>query len=89
MEPLQGNHSVLEWNGSWGVIPFQDRMTPWESFRPRMEQIRESQSVLVKGILWSPSVLAQNDPMGVILSWDGTTPGEYLYAGIQRLQGSH
>ena len=58
MERLQGNHSVLGWNGPWGVIPFQDRRTPLESFRPRMEHIRESHSVLVKRILWIPSVLA-------------------------------
>ena len=53
-----------------------------------MELLRGSHSVLVKSILWSPSVLAKNDPWGVILSWDGMTPGESLNAGIQRLQGS-
>ena len=53
-----GNHSDLGYNGSWVVIPFQDRRTPGESFRPRKEQLRASQAVLVKRILWSPSVLA-------------------------------
>ena len=27
--------------------------------------------------------------MGVILSWDRTTPVESFYPGIERLQGSH
>ena len=26
--------------------------------------------------------------MGVILSWNGTTPGEYFSPGMERLQGS-
>ena len=26
--------------------------------------------------------------MGVILSWDRTTPGESFFSGIERLQGS-
>ena len=30
-----------------------------------------------------------NDSRGVILSWDGTTPGESLCPGMERLQGSH
>ena len=37
----------------------------------------------------SHSVLALNDSRGVILSWDGTTPGESFCPGMERLQGSH
>ena len=37
----------------------------------------------------SPSVLGRNDSRGVILSWDGTTPGESFYPGMERHQGSH
>ena len=37
----------------------------------------------------SLSVMGWNDSMGVILSWDGTTPGESLCPGMERLQGSH
>ena len=29
-----------------------------------------------------------NDSRGVILFWDGTTPGESFCSGIERLQGS-
>ena len=30
-----------------------------------------------------------NDSRGVILSWNGTTPGESFCPGIECLQGSH
>ena len=46
MERLQGNHSVLGWNGSRGVIPFQDSRTLGESFCPRMERLQGSHSVM-------------------------------------------
>ena len=54
-----------------------DGTTPEESFRPRMERLQ-----------WSPSVLEWNDSSGVILSWDGTTPSESFCSGMERLQGS-
>ena len=41
-----------------------------------MERIQESHSVL-----------GWNDSWGVLLSWDGTTPGESFYPGMERLQG--
>ena len=37
----------------------------------------------------SHSFLGWNDSRGVILSWDGATPGEYFSPGMERLQGSH
>ena len=37
----------------------------------------------------SHSVLGWNDSRGVILSWDGTTPGKSFCPGLDRLQGSH
>ena len=52
-------------------------MTAGESFRPEIEQLQGSHSVL-----------GWNDSMGVILSWEGTTPGESFCPGIERLQGS-
>ena len=45
--------------------------------------------MLVKRLLGSPSVLGYNDPWGVILSCDRTTPRESFCPGIERLQGSH
>ena len=30
-----------------------------------------------------------NDSSGVILYWDGTTPGESFCTGMKRLHGSH
>ena len=36
----------------------------------------------------SLSVLGKNDSRGVILSWDGTNPGESFCPGMERLQGS-
>ena len=35
----------------------------------------------------SPSVLGWNDPKGVILSWDGTTPGESFCLGMEQKMG--
>ena len=32
--------------------------------------------------------LGWNDSRGVILSWDGTTPGKSICLGMERLQGS-
>ena len=37
----------------------------------------------------SHSVLGWNDSRGVILSWDGTTPGESFSPEIERLHGSN
>ena len=37
----------------------------------------------------SQSVLGWIDSRGVILSWDGITPGESFCPGIEQLQGSH
>ena len=37
----------------------------------------------------SPFVLGWNDSRGVLLSWDGTTPGESFCPGMKHLQGSH
>ena len=37
----------------------------------------------------STSVLGYNDSRGVLLSWDGTTPGESFSPRMERLQGSH
>ena len=37
----------------------------------------------------SHSVLGWNDSTGVILSWDGLTPGESFYIEMERLQGSN
>ena len=34
------------------------------------------------------SLLGMNDSRGVLLSWDGTTPGESFCPGMERLQGS-
>ena len=36
----------------------------------------------------STSVLEWNDSRGVLLSWHGTTPGEYFCSRIERIQGS-
>ena len=52
-------------------------MTAGESFCPGIEQLQGSHSDL-----------GLNDSMGVIQSWDGTTPGESFCPGIERLQGS-
>ena len=38
---------------------------------------------------WSLYVLGWNTPRGVILSWDGTTPGESFSPRMEQLQGSH
>ena len=42
------------------------------SFSPGMERLQGS-----------PSVLGKNDSRGVILSWDGTTPGESFCPGME------
>ena len=34
-------------------------------------------------------VLEWKDSWGVLLSWDGATPGESFCPGMERLQGSH
>ena len=34
-------------------------------------------------------MLGWNDSSGVLLSWDGTTPGESFCSGMERLQRSH
>ena len=46
MERLQGNHSVLGWNDSRGVILSWDGTTPEETFCVWMERLQESSSVL-------------------------------------------
>ena len=86
MERLQGS-PVLGWNDSWGVSP--GGTTLGESFCLGMEQLRGSHSVLVKRLQGSPSVLGWKDPRGVILPWDGTTPGESFCPRMERLRGSY
>ena len=49
-----------------------------ESFCPGLERLQGS-----------PFVQLWNDSRGVLLSWDGTTPGESFCPRIERLQGSH
>ena len=55
-----------------------DGKTPGESFRPGMERLQGSHSVL-----------GWKDSRGVIPSWDGKTPGESFRPGMERLKGSH
>ena len=57
MERFQGNHSLLGWNVSRGVILYWDGTTLRESFCPGIERLKESHSLL-----------GWNDSMGVILS---------------------
>ena len=57
MERLKGNHSVLGWNDSKGVILSWDGTTLWESFYPRTDGLQGSRSVLV-----------ENDSRGVLQS---------------------
>ena len=52
-------------------------MIPDVSFCPGMEQLQGSLSVL-----------GCNNSRGVILSWDGTTPGESFCPGFERLHRS-
>ena len=54
-----------------------DRTTQGESFRPGIERLQ-----------WSYSVLGYNESIGVILYWDRMTAGESFCPGIERLQGS-
>ena len=70
MERLQRSTSVLGWNDYRGVLPSWDGTTPGDSFCTGMEQLRGSDSVLVKLLQGCPSVLDWKDPRGVILSWD-------------------
>ena len=55
-----------------------DEKTPGESFRPGMECLQGSHSVLGWKDFW-----------GDIPSWDGKTPRESFRPGMERLQGSH
>ena len=85
---LSWGHSVLEsfWPGviqSW-INPrtdgLQDRTTPGESFYPWMERLLgKSFCHGMNRLQGSQSWL--NDSRGVILSLDGTTPGESFSAG--------
>ena len=43
----------------------------------------------MEGLQGSHSVLGRNDSRGVILSWDGTTPGESFCPGMEQHQNSH
>ena len=54
-----------------------DGKTPGQSFRPGME-----------GLQGSHSLLGLNDSRGVIPSWDGKTPEESFRSGRERLQWS-
>ena len=60
--------------GSYSVLGWNDSR---ESFCPRKERLKGSHSVL-----------GWNDSRGVILSYDGTTPGESFGSGMERLRGS-
>ena len=51
-------------------------MNPGESFCSGIERLQES-----------PSVLGWNDSRGLLLSWNGTTPGESVL--VECHQGSH
>ena len=53
-------------------------MTPGESFRPGIERLQGSHSIM-----------GQNDSRGVIMSWDVKTPGDSFRTGIEGLQRSH
>ena len=55
-----------------------DGTTPGESFRPGIERLQGSHSVL-----------GWNDSRGIILSWDGTVPGESFHSRTEGIQGSH
>ena len=48
-----------------------------ESFCPGMERLQGSRSVL-----------GRNDPRGVLVACNGTTPGESICPGMERLLGS-
>ena len=72
------------------MVSFSDgETTPGESFCPGMERPQGSHSALV----WNDSggVILYWDGMtpGESLSWDGTPPGESFCPGMERLQGNH
>ena len=97
MEGPQGNHSVLVWNDSMGVILSWDGTTPLKTFCPGKERLRGSHSVLgwndyggvlcsgIKRLQGSHSVLGWNDSRGVILFCNGKTPGKSFCPGKERL----
>ena len=88
MERLQGSHSgmesfcprvILSWSHSV-LDSSQDRWTPGESFSPWMERLLgKSFCHGMKRLQGSQSWW--NNSRGVILSVDGTTPGESFSAG--------
>ena len=100
MERLQGSPSVLGWNDSRGVLLSWNGTTPGESFCPGIDRLQRSHSVMgwndssesfcprIERLQGCHSVLGWNDSKGVVLSWDGTTPGESFCPGLKRPQGS-
>ena len=42
---------------------------------------------MIEQLKWSHSALGRNDSRGVLVSWDGTTPGESFCPGMELTPG--